>query len=274
VKVFGCNIGIGKISVEYTFYSHRLYSKSLIMPRKRIGFTFDTYQLPLFDFDIRPKGDVIIAIPYSDSGLHITRHASGKMHIRDKFGFDEPMNFDMPNSFETKELKRFIRKMAYNPDHGEDVLVLSYPENYEGYIQQSSNKNVNFDIESILMDTLIGNPVFQVPVETLPRYFQVSPLETHIVIDKTNNSFATYNKGAGIMLNFSMEIVNIQKQMESMPFIKDLMQPIKKAICHTNDLVNQGKVKMQHQNIPKEIESNIDSKLEKQSSKIKIKRFT
>ncbi len=241
------------------------------MPRKQIGFIFDSYRLPLFDLDIRPKGDVIIAIPYSDSGLHITLHASGKMHIRDRFGFDEPMKFDIPNSFEAKE---FLRKMVYNPDHGEDVLVLSYPENNMGYIQQSSNKNVNLDIESILMDTLIGNPLYQVPVEILPRYFQVSPLETHVVIDKTNNSFVTYNKGAGIMLSFSMEISNIQKQMESMPFIKDLMQPIKKAIYHTNDLANQGKVKMQHQNIPKEIESNIDSKLEKQFSKIKIKRFT
>ncbi len=239
------------------------------MPRNQIGFIFDSYRLPLFDFDIRPKGDVIIAMPYSDSGLHITLHASGKMHMSDNFEFDEPMKFDIPNSFEAKE---FFKKMAYNPNHGEDVLVISYAENYEDYLQQSSNKNVNLNIKSILMNTLIGNPLYQVPVEILPRYFQASPLETHVVIDKTNNSFAIYNKSAGIMLCFSMEISNIQNQMESMPFIKDLMQPIKKAICHTNDLANQGKVKFL-QNIPKEIESNIYSKLESQFSKIKIKRF-
>ncbi len=58
-----------------------------------------------------------------------------------------------------------------------------------------------------------------------------------------------------------------------MPVLKDLMQPMKKAIDHTNDLVNQGKVKIKYQSVPEKIESNIYSDFKKQVYKIKIKKF-
>jgi hypothetical protein len=241
------------------------------MSKTRISFSFNSYQLPLFNIASTQKGDCYIAFPICSSGLHVSLHASGKVHIRDKFGFDEPMNFNTTNGFDANELTSYLRKIAYNPDHGEDVLVLSYPENYEGYVQQSSNKSVNLDIKSALNDALISTPLYQVPVEKLPKYYQRSPLETHMVLDETNNSIAIYNKRHGVSLNFSMEVNTFGKEIESMPFLRDIMQPIKRAIDHTNKLVSQGEIRSQI--IPKETESNIDFELNKLQSKIKIKRF-
>jgi hypothetical protein len=239
------------------------------MPKTKISFSFDSYKLPLFNISSTQKGDCYIALPIFPSGLHVSLHASGKAHIRDNFELDEPLNFNLMNGFDANELKSSLRKMAYNPDHGEDVLVLSYPQNYEGYVQQPSNKSVNLDIKSALNDVLISTPIYQVPVEKLPKYYQRSPLETHMVLDETNNSIAIYNKRHGFQ--WTMEVSTFGKEIESMPFLKDIMQPIKRAIDHTNKLVRQGEIRSQI--IPKETESKIDFELNKLHSRIKIKKF-
>ncbi len=213
------------------------------MSKIRFGFSFESYQFQLFNLDYRPKGDCIIAFPFTKSGLHISLHASGKAHIKDDFELYEPLNFDMPKSFDINELKRCLRKMTYNPDHGENVLVLSYPENYE----YPNQKNVNLDLISVIKETLIDTPFYLLPVESLPRYFQTSPLKTHIIIDETANSFVFHNTRKRTSLNFSME-ESIMKQIETMPFLKQLMQPVRKAIDHTDELVCKGRA--HYKNIP------------------------
>ncbi len=231
------------------------------MPKIHLGLSLDSFQFPPFILDCRPKGDIIIPLlSVSSSGLHLSLHPSGKMHMKDDYGFYEPVDFCIPDAHETES---YLKKMAYTPDHGEDVLVLSIPENYEGYIQQSNKNNINLDIKPILKTT----PYYQIPVEKLSRYFQISPLETYIVLDETNNSIAIYNKRIGISLNFSMEVSTFEKQVETMPFIKYLMQPMKKAIEHENELLKEGKIPS-YQFIQKGIELN------KIISKIKIKKFT
>jgi hypothetical protein len=70
----------------------------------------------------------------------------------------------------------------------------------------------------------------------------------------------------GISLNFSMEVSTFEKQVETMPFLKYLMQPMNKAIEHENEFVKEGKIPS-YQYIPKEIELN------KLISKIKIKKL-
>lgn len=244
------------------------------MPKIRFGFNFDSYRLPLINIASTQRGDLYFAFPFSSSGLHMSLHESGKAHIKDNFGFFEPIDLNMPKDLDISELKSYLRKVSYNPDHGEDVLVISYPESFNGtYAQQFSNKNMYLDFMPLLTDTLTKTPLYQVPVETLPKYFQASPLETHIIIDETNNSFAIYNKRIRISLNFSMEESTVEKQIESMPFLKHIMQPMKKAIDHSNELASQGKIQISPQNIPKKIESNIDLKLNQLYSKIKIKKF-
>lgn len=230
------------------------------MSKIRIGFSFDLYQHPLCNLDYRPKGDLYIALlPQSSSGLHMSLHPSGETHIKNDFGLYEPVNLCVPAD---NELESYLKKMTYNPDHGEDVLVLSCPENYKSYVQQSSKNNINLDIKPILENT----PYYQIPVERLTRYFQLSPFETHVVLDETNNSIAIYNKRLGISLNFSKEVSTFEKQVETMPFLKYLWQPMKKAIEHENELVKERKIPS-YQYIPKEIELN------KLISKIKVKRF-
>lgn len=63
-----------------------------------------------------------------------------------------------------------------------------------------------------------------------------------------------------------MEVSTAEKQFETMPFLKYLMQPMKKAIEHENELVKEGKIPS-YQFIPKEINLN------KYISNIKIKKL-
>lgn len=243
------------------------------MSKIHLNLTAGPYRHPLCYFDYRPKGDVIIApLPASSSGLHMTFHksfcTSGKVHISDdpRYGFDEWASFKMPDA---SELENYLSKMAYNPDHGEDILVHSYSKNYKGYYQkQISNENVNLDINLNKLN-LTDFSHNQVPMEILPKYFQASPLDSHIIIDETTNSVAIYNKRNGISLNFSME--TIEQQVESMPFVKDIMQPMKRAINHTNELVSQGKIP-KYEIFPKEVLPK-ENELNKLLNKIEIKKI-
>lgn len=227
------------------------------MSKTRLYLVSGSYRHPLCSIDDTPKGDVyIIPLPVSESGLHMSFHHTGKMHIRNKFKFDEPINFKVPDD---DEIESWLRKNAYNPDHGEDVLVLS--GSYGNYQQQVSNKN---DL-GINLDKFNDFCLYQVPVEILPKYFQASPLETHVIIDETNNSIAINNKCLGIRLNFSMEFSTLEKQCKTMPFLKYLWQPMKKAIQHESELVSQGEIPP-YQFFPKEL-------FNKFIPKIKIKKF-
>ncbi len=180
---------------------------------------------------------------------------SGKVHIGDNYGFDEWAKIKIkPDINELNDLKSYLSKLAYNPEHGEDVLVLSCPENYEGYYQQQvSTKNFNLDVNmNKLMTGLSHLSLAQVSIKILPKYFQASPLNDHVIIDETTNSIAIHSKRNGISFNFSMETSTLEKQFESMPFLKDIMQPMKKAINYTNELVSQKRIP-EYQIFPKEV---------------------
>lgn len=244
------------------------------MSKIRINFTSGSCRYPLIYLEHSRNGDVYIPLlPSSKSGLHMSFHKdffiSGKVHIADNYGFDEWAKINIkPDINEVNELKSYLNKWAYNPEHGEDVLVLSCPVNYEGCIQQVSTKNVNLDINmNKLMTGFSQLSLAQVPIKILPKYFQASPLNDHVIIDETTNSFAIHSKRDGISLNFSIETSTFEKQFESMPFFKDIMQPMNKAMNYTNELVSQKRIP-EFQIFPKEFEFN------QFLPKIKIKKFS
>lgn len=227
------------------------------MSKTLLSLVSGSCRLPLCSIDKTMKGDIYMApLPASKSGLHMSFHQSGEMHIRKspKFEFDEPINFNLPDY---DEISSWLRKNTYDPDHGEDVLVLS--GSYGNYQQQISNKNdLCINLNNITNDFCLH----QVSIEILPKYFQTSPLETFVIIDETDNSVAIYNKRLGFSFNFSMEYGTIEKQLETMPLLKDLICPMKKAFQHESELINQGKIPS-YEFFPKEFEF----------PKLKIKNF-
>ncbi|VVB97730.1 Uncharacterised protein [uncultured archaeon] len=220
------------------------------MSKTRLSLVSGSCRVPLGSIDVTKKGDIYLApFPFSKSGIHMSFHRSGKMHIRNKFGFDEPINLNISDA---NEIENWLRKNTYNPDHGEDVLLLS--GSYGNYQQHVSNKNdLCVSLNNITNDFCLH----QVPVEILPKYFkyfQASPLETHVIIDETNNSIAFYDKHLGIWLELSMEFSTIEKQFETMPFIKNLWQPLNKAFQIEREcIINQGEIP-NYQFFPKEFE--------------------
>lgn len=229
--------------------------------KKRINFSAGQYfTLPIFDIDIRPDGTIIYAFPYSNDGLHITLPSvHGKPHITntDKT-FYETIDLKLHNNYDMAE---YIKNLIYKPNHGEDVIVMSFNIHDYNYSQNINNKIIDVDFLDVLR-YIEYCPVYIMNVENIKKYCQSSSLSQHLIIDPTDDSFINYDNNLRVPIKFSDP-----KKILEMPILKDLMRPMKKAFEYL-ELEGKSKTDYRNINIP-----NIDEDIKRYLSKIKFRRF-
>ena len=226
--------------------------------------------------DKRKSGSMSLFFDCLGTGLHLEFHPpgplnnyEGEIHLKDNYDFLRIIDIreDIFDGKIDNKSKNYIAEMTkYDPNHGEDVLVIScqpiFDDNYLTY----SGKVTDLSLTSLLNDLPNMITAHIMEVKNLRKYFQTSPFIDHLIVDKTDGTRFYYNNYLKILIKIAENPI---EQIESLPILKELIiSPIKSALDHTDSLYNDGIIKR-----PNFEFNSRDIDLNGRFSKIKIRRF-
>jgi len=226
----------------------------------------------VMNLNFSPEGDMYIFPPIKKAGLHLSLHQSGHVHIKDKFGYHEDIDFFNEKMINEGVLSD-IRKMRYQPEHNEDVLVVPIPKCLPNVIPENSlPRRIDIDTLGILDEVLTQN-ICVVNAERIWEATRFLGTDTSLVLDQEEEKIAILDNPNEFAISFELHDNAGLKMFEKTIVGKLLLPPIQKLIARIEQLESDGKIDLSSW-LPKDIdETSIGEKINKVMKNFKLKRL-
>lgn len=197
------------------------------MPTKRFAIDAGAGPVDLAKLDERRRGDQYLILTSLPTGLHVSLHTSGKMHIKDHHGTYEELEPPEPPD----DPLSLLEDWSYTPQHREPLLGLSNVDlDPSRYLDSGRNRDT-WLLGDALKEFTVDH-LWEVPADRIGAFAHAGQHRARFLVDTVTNQMvvAAPSGDETLTLGVPFEIENWMETIRTMPLLAPVLDPLFRAM--------------------------------------------